>query len=378
MRETLDESNVAPDPYRQFEHWFAEAVKSQLHEPNAMTLATVDPDGRPAARIVLLKEFDARGFAFFTNYTSRKGRELAANPEAALLFFWPDLERQVRIEGATARLDPRRIRRLFRGSAARVPARRMGVAAKRADRRARGARGALRRGRGAVSRRRATPCPVRRIGAATGWSPSRSSSGKGEPRVCTIAYATAVRGSTPARGSSTGWRRERRRARRLAHARHADPARDRQPLGAGGKPGHRRARRAVDGRIAVHRRRADLALRAAADAAFGRGGPARRPHRRAPADAGGIGRDRHRGDAAVRASRSAGALRERDAARRRVHGVPDRRPRRRPASWASPRRGRAISACSRSATRCRASSGRCSPVSRSIISGFAPRSRRSR
>jgi pyridoxamine 5'-phosphate oxidase len=105
MRETLDESNVAPDPYRQFEHWFAEAEKSQLHEPNAMTLATVDPDGRPSARIVLLKEFDARGFAFFTNHMSRKGRELAANPMAALLLFWPDLERQVRIEGAATPLD---------------------------------------------------------------------------------------------------------------------------------------------------------------------------------------------------------------------------------------------------------------------------------
>ena len=105
MRETLDESNVAPDPCRQFEHWFAEAVKAQVREPNAMSLATVGPDGRPAARIVLLKEFDARGFAFFTNQMSRKGRELAANPMAALLFFWPDLERQVRIEGVATTLD---------------------------------------------------------------------------------------------------------------------------------------------------------------------------------------------------------------------------------------------------------------------------------
>lgn len=106
MRETLDETNVAPDPLRQFEHWFAEAVKSQVPEPNAMTLATVAADGRPAARIVLLKEFDARGFVFFTNYRSRKGRELAAHPAATLLFFWPDLERQVRIEGAVTRLEP--------------------------------------------------------------------------------------------------------------------------------------------------------------------------------------------------------------------------------------------------------------------------------
>ena len=106
MRETLDESGVAADPYRQFERWFAEAVKSQLHEPNAMTLATIDPDGRPAARIVLLKIFDDRGFVFFTNYLSRKGRALAAKPAAALLFFWPDLERQVRIEGVAAPLEP--------------------------------------------------------------------------------------------------------------------------------------------------------------------------------------------------------------------------------------------------------------------------------
>ena len=105
MRETLDESDVAPDPFRQFERWFAEATKAALPEPNAMTLATVDAAGRPAARIVLLKIVDDRGFVFFTNFASRKGRELEANPRAALLFFWPELERQVRIEGDTRQLD---------------------------------------------------------------------------------------------------------------------------------------------------------------------------------------------------------------------------------------------------------------------------------
>lgn len=105
MRETLDESSVAPDPIRQFEHWFAEVLGSELREPNAMTLATTAEDGRPSARIVLLKEFDQRGFTFFTNYASRKGRELAANSRAALLFFWPDLERQVRIEGVVSKVD---------------------------------------------------------------------------------------------------------------------------------------------------------------------------------------------------------------------------------------------------------------------------------
>jgi pyridoxamine 5'-phosphate oxidase len=105
MRETLDEADVAPDPLRQFTHWFDEAVKAQVPEPNAMTLATVAADGRPSARIVLLKGFDARGFVFYTNYGSRKGRELAAAPQASLLFFWAELERQVRIEGRVARVD---------------------------------------------------------------------------------------------------------------------------------------------------------------------------------------------------------------------------------------------------------------------------------
>jgi pyridoxamine 5'-phosphate oxidase len=106
MRETLDERDVAPDPMRQFGHWFDEAVRAQLHEPNAMTLATADADGRPSARVVLLKDFDADGFVFFTNYASRKGRELAARTEAALLFYWPELERQVRIDGHAARVRP--------------------------------------------------------------------------------------------------------------------------------------------------------------------------------------------------------------------------------------------------------------------------------
>ncbi len=104
MRETLDERDVAPDPFRQFEHWFDEAVKAQLPEANAMTLATADAAGRPSARVVLLKGFDENGFVFFTNYESRKGRELAARAEAALLFFWPELERQVRIEGGVSRI----------------------------------------------------------------------------------------------------------------------------------------------------------------------------------------------------------------------------------------------------------------------------------
>lgn len=97
--ETLSELDVSPDPIAQFAYWFQEAQNSQLIEPNAMTLATADADGRPSARTVLLKGFDAAGFLFFTNYESHKGADLAANPRAALLFTWLELERQVRIEG---------------------------------------------------------------------------------------------------------------------------------------------------------------------------------------------------------------------------------------------------------------------------------------
>jgi pyridoxamine 5'-phosphate oxidase len=98
-RESLDEADIDRDPIAQFGRWFDEALKSELREPTAMALATVGVDGRPSSRMVLLKGFDAGGFVFFTNYESRKGRELAANPHASLLFFWAELERQVRIDG---------------------------------------------------------------------------------------------------------------------------------------------------------------------------------------------------------------------------------------------------------------------------------------
>jgi len=96
---SLDEADVDRDPIRQFDKWFAQALEAQLPEPNTMTLATVDSRGRPSARIVLVKGVDERGFTFFTNYDSRKGSELAQNPYASLLFYWIELERQVRIEG---------------------------------------------------------------------------------------------------------------------------------------------------------------------------------------------------------------------------------------------------------------------------------------
>jgi pyridoxamine 5'-phosphate oxidase len=102
-RGALDEEHADADPIRQFARWWDEAVASDLPEVNAMTLATADAQGRPSARVVLLKGFDANGFVFYTNYESRKGQELAANPRACLLFFWAELERQVRIDGDVQR-----------------------------------------------------------------------------------------------------------------------------------------------------------------------------------------------------------------------------------------------------------------------------------
>jgi pyridoxamine 5'-phosphate oxidase len=96
---TLDEAQVDRDPLKQFGVWMVEAIHAQVPEPTAMHLATVDARNRPAGRVVLLKGVDQRGFVFYTNYQSRKGRELAANPGAALTFLWKELERQVRIEG---------------------------------------------------------------------------------------------------------------------------------------------------------------------------------------------------------------------------------------------------------------------------------------
>lgn len=101
----LAEGDLAPDPFAQFARWFAEAAAAAVPEPNAMTVATAGADGQPSARVVLLKGFDERGFVFYTNYASDKGRDLAENPRAAIAFFWPQLERQVRIEGDVGRVS---------------------------------------------------------------------------------------------------------------------------------------------------------------------------------------------------------------------------------------------------------------------------------
>jgi pyridoxamine 5'-phosphate oxidase len=104
-RAELTEADVDPDALRQFDRWLGDALRAELPEPTAMTLATVGADGHPSARIVLLKGSGAGGFVFFTNYDSRKGSDLAAHPTAALLFHWVELERQVRIEGQVARVS---------------------------------------------------------------------------------------------------------------------------------------------------------------------------------------------------------------------------------------------------------------------------------
>ena len=106
MLNGLSESDVDADPIRQFRLWFDQALSAGLAEPNAMTVATATADGRPSARMLLIKGVDARGFVFYTNYDSRKGQELDNNPYAALVFYWAELERQVRIEGVVEQVSP--------------------------------------------------------------------------------------------------------------------------------------------------------------------------------------------------------------------------------------------------------------------------------
>ena len=103
-RARLDERDVGPDPIAEVSRWMDEAIASKALEPTAMTLATATPDGAPSARVVLLKGLDARGFVFYTHYDSRKGAELEANPRAAIVLYWPELERQIRATGTVERV----------------------------------------------------------------------------------------------------------------------------------------------------------------------------------------------------------------------------------------------------------------------------------
>jgi pyridoxamine 5'-phosphate oxidase len=100
----LSERELDPDPFKQFEHWFAEALAAGVHLPDAMTLCTVDAEGRPSARIVGLRGFDRRGFAFYTNYQSQKAREMAGNPHVALVFHWAEQGRQARVTGSSVKM----------------------------------------------------------------------------------------------------------------------------------------------------------------------------------------------------------------------------------------------------------------------------------
>ncbi|GAB2691129.1 pyridoxamine 5'-phosphate oxidase [Mucilaginibacter koreensis] len=110
---SLAEGDVKADPILQFETWFNQAVDAEIHEPNAMMLATATHDGRPSARVLLLKGFNEQGFMFYTNYLSRKGKEIAKNPLGSMLFFWGPLERQVRIEGTIEKLSKEQSERYF-------------------------------------------------------------------------------------------------------------------------------------------------------------------------------------------------------------------------------------------------------------------------
>ena len=110
---SLSESTTKSDPIKQFDLWFSEAQEANVPEQNAMTLSTATHDGRPSARIVLLKGFNEKGFIFFTNYLSRKGKEITKNPVAALTFFWPALERQVNIEGTLEKVSKEESEKYF-------------------------------------------------------------------------------------------------------------------------------------------------------------------------------------------------------------------------------------------------------------------------
>ena len=114
MTTGLDEQTINPDPIKQFQIWFNDAITAQLPLPEAMTLATATPDGKPSARMVLLKQVDHDGFVFFTNYRSAKAEQLDANPYAALVFYWSQLDRQVRVEGSVVRTSEQESRDYFK------------------------------------------------------------------------------------------------------------------------------------------------------------------------------------------------------------------------------------------------------------------------
>lgn len=185
-RDGLSEANAPSDPFSLFRQWFDDAVKTERLpvEPNAMTLATVDADGYPHCRILLLKGLDERGFTFFTNYESAKGRQLAANPRAAMTFFWPALERQVRIEGSVEKVTPEesdayyQVRPLGSRLGAWASPQSRVIADRRAGTAARGNRAAFRRPAAELSRalgRLPSPAAAHRVLAGAAEPPARPS-----------------------------------------------------------------------------------------------------------------------------------------------------------------------------------------------------------
>ena len=214
---------VETEPLSAFARWFAAALDREP-DANAMTLATATLEGRPSARAVLLKGFDARGFVFYTNLESRKSTELSDNPQAALCFFWKVLRRQVRIEGGVAPGFRRRGGRLFRQPCARKPARRLGVrpvAPAREPRQARapgrGIRAPLRRGRGSASAL---------SGRAFAWRRNGSNSGRSGPPACMTAGCLSARATAGGGNGSShdAWTNSRTDARTGGGP--AAPARD--------------------------------------------------------------------------------------------------------------------------------------------------------
>lgn len=201
-RDGLSEANAPDDPFGLFRQWFTEATQTEQApvEPNAMSLATVDADGRPHCRILLLKALDDRGFTFFTNYDSAKGQQLDASPYAAMTFFWPTLERQVRIEGRVEKVTAEESDAYFQ---VRPLGSRLGAWASPQsqvirDRAELG--GCWPRPSSASSIRRPI---VLRTGAATGCCRSASSSGRGGRAACTTDSTIAW---SPMAGSASAWR----------------------------------------------------------------------------------------------------------------------------------------------------------------------------
>jgi pyridoxamine 5'-phosphate oxidase len=198
----MDTPDLDPDPLRQFERWFAAAREARLPVPEAMALATATPDGLPSARMILLKSADERGFAFHTNYESRKGGELAANPRAALLFHWQPLGRQVRIEGAVERVNAAESEAYFRTRplGSRLAAWASPQSRPLAD------RAELERLYAEAAERSATTCHSHRAGAACACSRMPTSSGSTATTASTTGSATSAtapagrgRGSRPSR-----------------------------------------------------------------------------------------------------------------------------------------------------------------------------------